>query len=120
MQLIGTSIAVATLVRAVLGMIPLLDNDPLHRFAALRFGQEGWKSIRKLLLGGFLQGYVWAWWGRLFSGALPDFGWQLLPLRRIGHFFFEKNRPATFKHPLYSFLGDLTLWREVMTLQRRP
>lgn len=60
-QLIGTSIAVATLVRAVLGMIPLLDNDPLHRFAALRFGQEGWKSIRKLLLGGFLQGYVWAW-----------------------------------------------------------
>jgi hypothetical protein len=31
------------------------------RFAALRFGQEGWKSIRKLLLGGFLQGYVWAW-----------------------------------------------------------
>lgn len=60
-QLIGTSIAVATLVRAVLGMIPLLDNDPLHRFAALRFGQEGWRSIRKLLLGGFLQGYVWAW-----------------------------------------------------------
>ncbi|KWU45352.1 hypothetical protein RHOSPDRAFT_32975 [Rhodotorula sp. JG-1b] len=99
LHLIGTSIAVATLVRAVLGMIPLLDSDPLHRFATLRFGQEGWKSIRRLLLGGFLQGYVWAW---------------------IGHFFFEKNKPATFKHPLYSFLGDLTLWREVMTLQRRP
>lgn len=40
--------------------------------------------------------------------------------RRIGHFFFEKNRPATFKHPFYSFLGDLTLWKEVMTFQRRP
>ncbi|GAA5871831.1 hypothetical protein JCM3774_000313 [Rhodotorula dairenensis] len=99
LHLVGTTIAVGTLVRAILAMIPLLDNDPLHRFASLRFGQEGWKSIRKLLLGGFLQGYVWAW---------------------IGHFFFEKNKPATFKHPLYSFLGDLTLWREVMTLQRRP
>lgn len=41
-------------------------------------------------------------------------------LDRMGHFFFEKNKPATFKHPLYSFLGDLKLWREVVTLQRRP
>ena len=24
----------------------------------------------------------------------------------VGHFFFEKNRPATFKHPFYSFMGD--------------
>ena len=25
----------------------------------------------------------------------------------VGHFFFEKNRPATFKHPFYSFVGRL-------------
>ena len=24
----------------------------------------------------------------------------------VGHFFFEKNRPATFIYPLYSFIGD--------------
>lgn len=24
----------------------------------------------------------------------------------VGHFFFEKNRPATFKFPVYSFLAD--------------
>lgn len=24
----------------------------------------------------------------------------------VGHFFFEHNKPATFKYPLYSFAGD--------------
>mmetsp|Transcript_13252 Transcript_13252/g.19973 ORF Transcript_13252/g.19973 Transcript_13252/m.19973 type:complete len:105 (-) Transcript_13252:128-442(-) len=27
----------------------------------------------------------------------------------VGHFFFEKNKPATFKYPLYSFRGDLDM-----------
>jgi hypothetical protein len=33
----------------------------------------------------------------------------------IGHFFFEKNRPATFKHPLYSFVGDWVMWWQLLT-----
>jgi hypothetical protein len=32
----------------------------------------------------------------------------------IGHFFFEKNRPATFTYPLYSFMGDWAMWRDVL------
>lgn len=29
-----------------------------------------------------------------------------------GHFVFEKNKPATFTYPLYSFLGDwVMLWQ---------
>ena len=27
----------------------------------------------------------------------------------VGHFIFEKNKPATFKYPLMSFRGDLRL-----------
>lgn len=32
----------------------------------------------------------------------------------VGHFFFEKNRPATFRHPLYSFAGDWVMFRDIL------
>jgi len=31
----------------------------------------------------------------------------------VGHVFFEKNRPATFKHPFYSFVGDWAMYRDI-------
>jgi len=33
----------------------------------------------------------------------------------VGHFFFEKNRPATFRHPLYSFAGDWVMFKDILT-----
>ena len=32
----------------------------------------------------------------------------------IGHFVFEKNRPASFQRPLYSFRGDWVMWRDML------
>ncbi len=36
----------------------------------------------------------------------------------IGHFFFEKNRPATFTYPLWSLMGDFRLFWETLTAHR--
>ncbi|WP_336368158.1 Mpo1-like protein [Marinobacter sp. C2H3] len=33
----------------------------------------------------------------------------------VGHFKFEKNRPATFRHPLYSLMGDWVMFRDMLT-----
>lgn len=33
----------------------------------------------------------------------------------IGHFMFEKNRPATFSQPLYSFCGDWVMYWQMLT-----
>ena len=33
----------------------------------------------------------------------------------VGHFFFEHNRPATFRHPVYSFVGDWVLYAQVLS-----
>lgn len=33
----------------------------------------------------------------------------------VGHFVFEKNKPATFSHPIYSFMGDWVMLYQVLT-----
>ncbi|MGO9417915.1 Mpo1-like protein [Roseiarcus sp.] len=37
----------------------------------------------------------------------------------VGHFFFEKNKPATFTYPLWSLMGDWAMFFEVVA-GRRP
>jgi hypothetical protein len=31
-----------------------------------------------------------------------------------GHFFFEKNRPATFTYPVYSLIGDWVMFKDML------
>lgn len=49
-------------------------------------------------------------------------GWWLLAMPAagygcawIGHFVFEKNRPATFTYPLYSLWGDWVMYKDMLT-----
>jgi len=48
-----------------------------------------------------------AWWLWLAPVAGYGFAW-------IGHFVFEKNRPATFTHPLYSLMGDWVMYWQIL------
>ncbi len=69
LHFVGTSLAVALLVAAVL-----------------------WRAPRLALLAP-LTAYGFAW---------------------VGHYVFEKNRPATFQHPLYSLIGDFAMVRDIL------
>ena len=51
-----------------------------------------WTAKPQYLLYGLLAGYACAW---------------------IGHFVFEKNKPASFKRPLYSFMGDWVMYKDM-------
>ena len=69
----------------------------LH-FAGSSFGLIGLaKSVKdrsaKPLLKGIAAGYACAW---------------------VGHFFFEKNKPASFKFPLKSFASDFRMYGDVL------
>jgi len=35
----------------------------------------------------------------------------------IGHFMFEKNRPATFTYPVWSLMGDWKMFWQMLTRQ---
>ncbi len=49
-----------------------------------------------------------AWW--LVGIPLGGYGFAW-----VGHFFFEKNKPATFQHPGYSLASDFILFWHLLT-----
>ena len=53
-------------------------------------------------------------WRLVLVGIVAAYGCAWL-----GHFAFEKNRPATFRHPFYSLRGDFAMLRDVL-LRRVP
>jgi hypothetical protein len=50
-------------------------------------------SMGWLIAVALIQGYAFAW---------------------VGHFFFERNKPATFSYPWLSFLSDWRMWWEML------
>ncbi|MFT5812646.1 MAG: hypothetical protein ACI9VT_000382 [Psychroserpens sp.] len=63
-------------------------------------------SLIIITLAYILMNSVWA-----LLWALPLFGYGFAWL---GHFFFEKNRPATFTYPWYSLLGDWVMYKDMI------
>ncbi|MGB0885825.1 MAG: Mpo1-like protein [Chitinophagales bacterium] len=61
----------------------------------------------------------------LIIAAIYTQDWKLLayvPLAGygfawIGHFFFEKNKPASFKQPLYSLASDFKMYFDLLFLK---
>lgn len=49
-------------------------------------------------------------WGLVFLLPVIGYGFAW-----VGHFFYEKNKPATFKYPLYSFMGDWVMYKDMWT-----
>ena len=47
------------------------------------------------------------WWVLAALACGYGFAW-------IGHFCFEHNRPATFRHPFYSFVGDWVMFGDIL------
>ena len=46
------------------------------------------------------------WWFLCLPLAGYGFAWA-------GHYFFEKNKPATFTYPLYSLMGDWVMYKDI-------
>lgn len=43
-------------------------------------------------------------------GLLPGYGFAW-----YSHFFIERNKPASFKYPLWSFIADWKMWAMILS-----
>jgi hypothetical protein len=84
------------------------DFSSFRDFYPFYLSQHANLTCRNLHLVGSLSGLVMAvsailtgaWW-LVLAGIATGYACSW-----TGHFFFEKNKPATFTWPWYSFLGD--------------
>jgi hypothetical protein len=53
------------------------------------------------------------WWALLWIPVAYGFAWT-------GHFLLEKNKPATFGHPLWSFISDFRMLGLMLTGRLEP
>lgn len=89
--------------------------DSFEEFYPFYLGEHADRTCRRLhfvgtslviltLIGALASAQYW------YLLLMPVFGYAFA---WVGHFFFEKNRPATFKHPFYSLAGDFVMYRDI-------
>jgi len=89
----------------------------LEEFYPFYLGEHSNRTCRRLHFVGTSLGLL------LFATALAIQAWWLIvaafvtgyAFAWVGHFFFEHNKPATFKHPWLSYLGDWKMWWQMLT-----
>ncbi len=66
----------------------------------------GTTLVISLVIAAFVTGKYWLFAVTPFAGY--TFAW-------VGHFFIEKNKPATFQYPFYSLAGDFKMYAQALT-----
>jgi hypothetical protein len=99
---------------------PARDTAQMHSFAEFYpfyLSEHNNRTCRRLHFVGSSLGLVClgtalatgnAWW--VLVGLLCGYAFAW-----VGHFGFEKNKPASFKRPLYSFMGDWVMYKDIWT-----
>ncbi|MSR00625.1 MAG: DUF962 domain-containing protein [Gammaproteobacteria bacterium] len=90
--------------------------DCFSEFYSFYLTEHTHRTSRRLhvvgTLGAFVQGLSAILWTQPWLAITAIF--SAYSFAWAGHIFFEKNRPASFKHPFYSLCGDLALVRDVL------
>ena len=92
-------------------------HDSFAEFYPFYLTEHSDRTARRLHFLGLLLALVclvmliatghWLWLPLVFVCGY-SFAW-------IGHYFFEKNQPASFRQPLYSFMGDWKMFWQMLT-----
>jgi hypothetical protein len=78
-----------------------------HGKAATRWLHFGGTTLAIAVL---IAAIAMQWWWLLIAVPLAGYGFAW-----VSHFTIEKNRPATFKYPLWSLWGDFKMWWLMLT-----
>ena len=88
----------------------------LAEFYPFYLSQHEEKTCRRLHFVGttfmallILYVFITGEWQQLMFLPLIGYGFAW-----VGHFFYEKNKPATFTYPLYSFVCDWIMYKDII------
>ena len=93
------------------------EFDNFHKFYQYYLSEHSEPLNRRLHLAGCMMVLI------VVLSALLSRDWWILILAPVfgygfawaGHYFVEKNKPATFRYPVWSLMGDWVMFKDVMT-----